>query len=99
VGAELFKEGVRLFGGFFDQETHFGVGGLEINGEAVGAKGFRGGGADGGFEDGGEGGLENAGDGKLLGDLEEVSNLDAGGEKGDVDVAVDEGMDGGAEGS
>src|SRR5271168_2088629 len=40
-----------LFGGFFDQETHFGVRGFHGHGESVAAQGFRRGGSNRGIHD------------------------------------------------
>jgi hypothetical protein len=86
-----------LFSGFFDQEAHFGVGGFEVDGEAVGLERFGSGGTDGGFDYRGESRLERIAEVELFGDLEEVSDLDTGSEESDIDLAVDDDVNGGME--
>jgi hypothetical protein len=39
----LLKKGVSPLAGFFDQDTHFRVGGFEVDGEIVMAEAFAGG--------------------------------------------------------
>jgi len=70
------------------------VGGLEGGFEAVGEEGFGAGGADGGEEEFAEGGDCGGALVGLFGEIEEVIDLDAGGEDGALEFAGEELLEG-----
>jgi hypothetical protein len=63
----------------------------------VGLERFGSGGTDGGFDYGCKGRLKCFVEVELFGDLEEVRDLDTGSEESDIDLVVDDGVDGGME--